>query len=102
MGEERISPEFQSGVAFLRFAFVSNAIDDGGVDAVGDGVAALNGFPGVELRGAELRFFVRVPSDAGGIENHVRAPERSKSRTFRMPLVPADFPTDAPPLLLEI
>src|SRR6267154_1830605 len=102
IGNKRISPEFQSGVAFLRFAFVSNAIDYRGIDAVGDGVAALNGFPGVKLRGAELRFLVRMPGNAGGIENHVRAAERGEARAFRVPLVPADLDGDARVLGIEI
>jgi hypothetical protein len=33
----------------------------------------LDRFPSIELGGAELCFFVRVPADAGRIENHLRA-----------------------------
>ncbi len=62
IGDERISPEFETGVAFFRFAFVADAIDDRDVNAVGDGVRALDGAPGVELRGAEFGFFVRDAS----------------------------------------
>ncbi len=95
IGDERVAPEFEARIAVLRFAFESNTIDDGGVDAVGDGVAALNRFPGVELGGAELGFFVRMPADAGGIENHIRAAECGEARAFGIPLVPADLHADA-------
>src|SRR5260370_6729841 len=92
--DKRIAPEFQSRVTVFRFAFKADAIDDRGVDAVSDGVTALDGFPGVELRSAELRFFVGMPPDAGGIKNHVRATESGKARTFRIPRVPADLDPD--------
>src|SRR5437660_705189 len=100
--DKRISPEFQTGVAILRLAFEAKAIDDGGVDAVGDSMAALNGFPGVELRGAELGFFVRMPADAGGIKNYVRAAESCEPRAFGIPLVPADLHAHARVLGVEI
>src|SRR6266852_4076036 len=51
IGDKGISPELQSRVAFFGFAFKSNAIDDAGVNSISDGVAALNRFPGVKLRG---------------------------------------------------
>ena len=54
IGDERISPEFQSGVALGLAAFEAHAIDDRDINAVGDGVSALNGAPGIELRCAEL------------------------------------------------
>jgi len=75
IGNEGISPEVQTGVAILRLAFEAHAIHDGGVNAVGDGVTALNGFPGVELRGAELRSFMRMPANTGGIKDHACATE---------------------------
>ena len=53
IGDERIAPEFQSGIAFFGLAFESDAIDDRSIDAVGNGMAALNRFPGIELRGAD-------------------------------------------------
>src|SRR5260370_33751120 len=63
---------------------------------------ALDGPPRVELRGAELRFFVRMPADAGGIKNYVRAAERGDPRSLRIPLVPADLHADARVLRVEI
>src|SRR5436190_3072903 len=53
-------------------AFESDAIDHRGVYAVGDGVTALNGAPGVELRRTELRLLVRMPANACGIKNYLR------------------------------
>src|SRR5439155_21993952 len=91
-----------TGVAIFRFAFESDAIDDGGIDAVGDGVAALNGFPGVKLRGAELRFFAGMPADAGGIKIHGGASAGGEARTFGIPLVPASLHADARVLGVEI
>src|SRR5690242_7728800 len=83
-------------------ALESDAIDHRGVNAVGDGVAALNRFPGIELRGAELRFFVRMPANACGIENYMRAPERGETRAFGIPLVPADLHANARVSRVEI
>src|SRR6266404_2688063 len=102
IGDKGIAPELQPRIAFLRLAFKSHAIDDRSVDAVGDGMAALDRFPGIELCGAELRFFVRVPADAGWIKNHLRAAEGGEARTFRIPLVPADLHADARVLGIKI
>src|SRR5713226_5083057 len=71
VSDKGISPEFQSRVSLFRLAFESYAIHHGSVHTVGNGMSALNRFPGVELCGAELRLLVRVPADAGGIENHL-------------------------------
>src|ERR1700688_1489398 len=38
---------------------------------------------------------MRMPADACRIENHLRALQRSKPRTFRIPLIPADLHSDA-------
>src|SRR5260370_19620825 len=95
MGDERIAPEFKTSVAIFRLPFDSKAIDEGSDDAVGNGVAALNRFPGVELRRAESRFFIRMPADAGGIENHVCAAESREARAFGIPLIPANLHADA-------
>ena len=102
IGDEGVSPEFEAGVAFFRFAFVADAIDDGDVNAVGDGVGALDGAPGVELRRAELRFFVRMPADARGIENDLRALQSGEARALRIPLVPANLNADAAVCGIEI
>src|SRR6266404_5173770 len=61
IGDERIAPEFQSRIAFFGLAFESDTIYDRGVHAVGNGMATLDRFPGIELRRAELRLFVRMP-----------------------------------------
>src|SRR5437899_575393 len=102
VGDERIAPEFQAWIAFFRLAFESHAIDDRGVDAVGNGMAALNRFPGVKLCSAELRLFVRVPADAGRIKNHLRAAEGGEARAFRIPLVPTNLHADARVLGIKI
>ena len=50
------------GSPFAGLPSIADAIDDRDVNAVGDGVSALNGAPGIELRRAEFRFFVRDAS----------------------------------------
>src|SRR5689334_13987637 len=52
---------------------------------------ALDRAPGIELRGAERRFLVRMPSNAGRIEDHVRTVQRGESRTLGVPLIPANL-----------
>ena len=92
IGDEGIAPELDAAVGR---AFEADAIDGGDVDAVGDGVGALDGAPGVELRRAVLRFFRRVPADGRGIEENVRAAQAGQARAFGIPLVPADQRGDA-------
>src|SRR5205807_2759640 len=62
ISDERISPEFEAGVAVFRIAFIADAIYNGDVRSVRDGVCALNCAPCVKLCGAELRLFFRVPA----------------------------------------
>src|SRR5438132_5071614 len=95
-------PKFQTEVAILGLAFETNAVDHGGVDAVGDGVAALHGFPSIQLRGVKLRFFMRVPANTGGIKNHIGATESREARAFGIPLVPANLHADARVLGIKI
>jgi hypothetical protein len=70
---ERVSPELEAGIAFFRFAFVADTIDDSDVNAIGDSVGALDSAPCIELSRAELGFFVWMPADTRGIENDLRA-----------------------------
>ena len=102
VGDERISPEFEAGVAVGGLALEADAIDDGDVDAIGDGVRALNSFPGVELGGTEFGFFVRMPANAGGVKNDLRAAESGDAGTFGIPLIPADLHADFSVVRLEI
>ncbi len=83
-------------------SFESDAIDHGSVHAVGDGVTALNGAPGIELRRTELRLLVGMPANACRIKNGLCATERSEARAFGIPLVPADLHADARVLGVEI
>ena len=73
---------------------VADAVDGGDVAAVGDGVAALDGFPGVVLLRAVLGFLARMPADGGGVEEDLRALQRGEPRGFGIPLVPADQHAD--------
>src|SRR5262249_53089306 len=50
----------------------------------------------------KLCLFFGVPADTCGIENNLRATERRQTRTFRIPLVPADLNANARVLRVEI
>ena len=99
IGQERASPKLEAG-AFRPVApdvsvFLPHAVDSGYVDAVGDGVASLNGLPRLILRRAVLLLLRGVPADGGGIEEEIGALERGDAGAFRVPLVPADQCADA-------
>ena len=98
IAHERRAPEFE---ASFRRAFEAHAIDRGHVDAVGDGVRALHGAPGIVLRRSVLRLLGRMPADGGRIEEDIRAGERREARGFGIPLVPADQRGDAAELRVE-
>src|SRR5262249_399193 len=102
IGNEGISPKLQTRVTVSGLALEANAVDDGDINAVGDGMSALNGAPGIELRCTEFRFFVRMPADAGGIEDDLRATERGNARAFRIPLVPTNLHADLSILGVEV
>ena len=67
----------------------------GDIDAVGDGVGALDRLPGIVLRCAEFLFLCGVPADGGGIKEHFGALQRGQTRAFGIPLVPANQGADA-------
>src|SRR5690349_8554334 len=75
VGHEGVAPKLQPGITVLRMPFESNPVDHRGVHTIGNRMTALNGFPGLELRRAKLRFLVRMPADAGGIKNDLGAAE---------------------------
>ncbi len=54
IADERMTPEFE---AAFGGALVAHSIHGGDKNAIGDGVGALNGAPGVELRRAEFLLF---------------------------------------------
>src|SRR5436309_3004507 len=64
-GNETLAPEFD---AVAREAFIANAIGDSDIAAIGNGMRALDGFPGGVLAFALRIFFVGMPADGGGIE----------------------------------
>jgi uncharacterized protein (TIGR00730 family) len=93
IGDERAAPELGSVVG-------AAAVDGGEVAAVGDGVAALDGFPGAVLGLAESGFFLGQPADGGGVDEDLRAAESHQTGGFRIPLVPADQHAEFPELRL--
>src|SRR4029077_12590106 len=100
IAEERAAPEFQSsagsGVAPDVTGFKSHTVDDGDVDAIGDGVGTLNGSPGIMLSCPELGLFRGMPSNGGGIKQHVGALQSGNACAFGIPLVPAHERSDPP------
>ena len=73
---------------------MADAVHRGHVDAVGDGVRALDGLPGIVLR-AGLGRVGMMEADGRGIEQNLRAAERRQAGAFGIPLVPADQRSDA-------
>src|SRR5438477_9798736 len=64
--DEALPPEFDAIAPGGRF--VSDPVSHGDVTAVGDGVAALNRFPGGMLRDTKLFLLFRMPPNRGWIE----------------------------------
>ena len=84
-------------VALARQAdnfFMADAIGYRDVAAVGDGMAALDGLPGVVLAFAEFCPFAGMPADGGGVKKNFRALQRGQPRGFGIPLVPANQHAD--------
>ena len=69
---------------------MSDAVHHGHVDAIGDRVRPLDRAPGIVLSVAPFFFFRRMPPDRRRIEQHIRALQRCETRSFRIPLIPAD------------
>ena len=99
VGQKAAAPKLETGafdaVAEDVATFMTDAVDAGHVDSVGDGVAALDGLPRVILGGAELFFLGGVPADGGGIEEDFSTLEGGEARALGVPLVPADERADA-------
>src|ERR1019366_1727937 len=87
IGHEGSPPEFESGVGR---PFVAHAVDRGDVEAVGDGVRALDGAPGIELRRTFPRLLGGVPADGRGIEQYLGAGQRRQAGRLGIPLVPTN------------
>ncbi len=93
---ERAPPELDPALAPAVGPLQAHAVHRRHVTPVGDGVAALDRTPGVELLRSVLGFLRRVPADRRRIAQDVRPLERGEPRTLRVPLVPAYESADAP------
>src|SRR5262249_15990315 len=82
--------------------FEADSIYDSNVDAVSDGVRALNRFPGIKLRSTEFGLLFRVPADARRVKNHLRTFESGQARAFRIPLVPANLNANTAEFGIEV
>ena len=89
------------GVAVDVTVLVADAIHHSDINAVGDGMPALHGAPGIVLRRAELLLLRRMPADRGRIKQYLCALERRQSRALGIPLVPADQRADPACLRVE-
>ena len=94
--------EPQNSRPLIRRAFEAHAIHRGDENAVGDGVGALDGAPGIELRRAEFRLLRGMPADGRGIEKNIRAAQAREARAFGIPLVPADQHADPAVARVEV
>src|SRR3972149_10717128 len=64
------------------------------IDAVGDGVSALNDLPGLALCFSELSLFMRVPADCRGVKQNGGSLQGGETGSLRIPLIPADQRAD--------
>src|SRR5205807_7708831 len=88
--EERRAPELDAvPIPSVARSFMSYAVDGSYVATVGDGMAALDRAPGVELLGAVRRLLIRMPADGSRIEQHGGALQRREPRALGIPLIPA-------------
>ena len=99
VGDEGASPELES---MIGRAFKADAVYRSHVDAVGDGVGALDGAPCVVLRLAEFGLLGGMPSDGGGVEQDAGAAHGRDARALRIPLVPANQRGHAARLRVEV
>src|SRR5437899_11535553 len=93
IAHERVTPELDPG-ALAAQPLETAAVHGGHPATVRNRVTALDGFPGVQLLLAVLRFLGGKPADRGRIQEDVRALERRETRGLRVPLVPADQRAD--------
>src|SRR6185437_6321762 len=92
-GHKALAPELDTVTA--RRALKSGPVRDRDVAAVGDGVTALNHFPGVVLGHAVFPFLARMPANGSRIKKNLCALQRGEARGLGVPLVPADQHADA-------
>ena len=70
----------QNSRPLVRRALETDAIHRGHIDAVGDGVCALDGSPGIVLGRAVFCLLRRMPADRRRIEKNARALQRGQPR----------------------
>src|SRR5262249_28770956 len=71
VGDKALAPKLDSLTRMaIGRGFVADAVGDGDVHAVGDGVRALNRFPGGMLPFAVFSFFRRLPADGRWVKQN--------------------------------
>jgi hypothetical protein len=96
VAEETRAPELDAGGRGVAGRLLeADAVDGRDEDAACDGVAALDGAPGLPLGRPVRRLLGRMPPDGGRIEEDLGALEGRQPRGLRVPLVPADERAEA-------
>ena len=88
---EAASPELDAARRAARVGLKADAIDCDDRYAVGYGVAALDGGPGIALPLLFLRRVRALVTDGGGVDEEVGSLQGHEPRPFGIPLVPADL-----------
>src|SRR5437667_7914777 len=93
IAHKRVTPELDPG-ALAAQPLETAAVHGGYPATVRNRVTALDGFPGVQLLLAVLRFLGGKPADRGRVQQNVRALQRRETGSLGIPLIPADQRAD--------
>src|SRR5229473_5958480 len=91
IADEGGAPKLQPTVGW---PFVTDPVRGCYINAIGQGMRALDELPGLVLPDAELSLFARMPADSCGIEENLSPLESGQAGRFRIPLIPADQNAD--------
>src|ERR1700722_3904529 len=105
IAEKRSAPKLKP-LARCRLAahvagFKPYAVNHCHINAIGNGMSALNRAPGVMLSHSELSFLRGMPPNRRRIEQHRRTLQCSEPRALREPLIPADQRSEPPRSRIE-
>src|SRR2546422_5716874 len=91
VGDEALPPELNAAPRIsVRRRLMSDAVGDRDINAVGDGVRALDRLPRRMLALAVFGFLAGMPADRGRVEQNLRPGERRQPSRFGIPLIPTD------------
>src|SRR5262249_45874228 len=75
IGDERVAPEFEAGIAVGGIPFKANAIHNSHVCSIRNRMGSLNRAPGLQLSRAEFGLFLQMPANTRRIKDDLRAAE---------------------------